>query len=164
VTALGLRRLLAGTRLDPYTFRLEEYERPRDVPCLSGAAMLIRRAALAQVGGVAAPWFMYFEDIDICARLGRIGRIRYCPDAVGRHEGAASSPRTDELETWLAVHLEGAINLFLCRHRGHSVAAIHRAVVLLGGAIRIPRSRPRGVALARWALTGSPPIGDPRER
>ena len=84
---LGLRRVVEGTALDPYTYRPKEYEIERDVPALSGAAMLIRREALERAGGVDTRWFMYLEDIDICARLARAGyRLRFCPAAVARHE------------------------------------------------------------------------------
>jgi N-acetylglucosaminyl-diphospho-decaprenol L-rhamnosyltransferase len=177
VHEFGLRRLVEGTRFDPYTFTRATYEVERDVPAISGAVMLIRRSALAAAGGIDARWFMYFEDLDICARLGAEGwRIRYCPAAVGAHEGAASSPRTPELETWLAVHLEAAVNLFLLVHRGRTVALAHRAAAAASGILRtvasvalVPRSRTsaaaaarRGIALLRWAILDQMPGGGPK--
>jgi GT2 family glycosyltransferase len=166
VHSLGLRRLVEGTRLDPYTYPAGTYDTERDVPAISGAAMLIRRSALAAVGGVDARWFMYYEDLDICARLTAGGwRIRYCPRAVGRHEGAASSPRTPELETWLAVQLDAAVNLFLHEHRTPTAPAAHRVAAAVGGALRtVSRSAParrRGVATLRWALLNRMPGGGP---
>src|SRR4051812_26462472 len=64
IEAIGLRPVLRGTRLDPYTYPLDSYESERDVPCLSGAAMLIRASSLDSCGGVDDRFFMYFEDID----------------------------------------------------------------------------------------------------
>jgi GT2 family glycosyltransferase len=175
--ALGLRGLVAGTALDPYTYRRSTYDTEHDVDCLSGAAMLIDREALAACGGVDDRWFMYFEDIDLCARLRQGGwRIRYCPEAVAGHTGAASSPRSTALTTWLAVHLEAAVNLFFRVHRGRAVAFTHRGLLALDGAIRMlaapaallsspaaaRSTAARGHGLLRWAFTSRLPRGGPR--
>jgi GT2 family glycosyltransferase len=175
IEAFGLRRFVQGTRLDPYTFPRAAYDIERDVPCLSGAAMLVRRNALERAGGIDARWFMYFEDIDLCARLARVGRIRYCPAAVARHEGAASSPRTPQLETWLAVHLAAAVNLFLRIHSGTGAAFAQRMFVGVNGLARLAAiplllaaspsraavNARRGAALLRWAFGGAA-AGSPR--
>lgn len=41
----------------------------REVPTISGAAMLIRRSAFQRIGGFDPDIFMYYEDDDICLRL-----------------------------------------------------------------------------------------------
>jgi N-acetylglucosaminyl-diphospho-decaprenol L-rhamnosyltransferase len=176
--AVGLHRVVAKTPLDPFGYPAESYEIERDVECLSGATMLIRRAALNESGGVDDRWFMYFEDIDICERLRRHGwRIRYCPTAVARHHGAASSPRSRALSVWLAVHLEAAVNLFFAVHRGRWAAILHRMMIGIGGIVRIGarplllirspaearRSLALGIGLLRWSLTSRYPKGDPRK-
>ncbi|MBI2939439.1 MAG: glycosyltransferase family 2 protein [Chloroflexi bacterium] len=46
---------------------------PRPVDWVSGAAMLLRRAALTAVGGLDETFFMYFEDNDLCRRLRAAG-------------------------------------------------------------------------------------------
>jgi GT2 family glycosyltransferase len=143
------------------------YDVERDVPAISGAVMLVRRRALELAGGVDDRWFMYFEDLDICARLAQAGwQIRYCPGATAIHDGALSSPRTPALETWLAVHLEAAVNLYLRVHRGPLSSFVHRGLVAVAGALWLAAalfSRPRGaglgrgVGLLRWAITGAMP-------
>jgi len=176
--AVGLHRLVAKTSLDPFGYSAESYEIERDVECLSGATMLISRAALKESGGVDDRWFMYFEDIDICERLRRRGwRLRYCPEAVVEHRGAASSPRSMALSVWLAVHLTAAVNLFFAIHRGRWAAVVHRAITGIGGVVRIAarpvllirspsearRSLALGAGLVRWSLTSRHPEGGPHE-
>ena len=176
VSALGLFRVVVGTPLDPLTYPRRLYDVERDVACLSGAALLLRREALKAVGGVDDRWFMYFEDRDLCERLGKAGwRLRYCPAAVVEHIGAASSPRTPQLNRWLKVHSAAAGNLFLLVHRRHAQALMHRGFVFLGGAARLVASlvlapvRPRqarwylslGSSLMLWALTLRMPRGAP---
>lgn len=59
-----------------------------------GGAMLIRRAAFAEVGGFDPDYFAYFEDVDLGWRLNLLGReVWYTPRATvfHRHHGTASS-------------------------------------------------------------------------
>ncbi|MCS0499481.1 glycosyltransferase family 2 protein [Protaetiibacter mangrovi] len=64
----------------------------RDAGWLSGACLLVRRRAFAQIGGFDEGYFMYFEDVDLGKRLGDAGwSNRYAPDAVVTHSGAHST-------------------------------------------------------------------------
>ncbi|WP_295692241.1 glycosyltransferase family 2 protein [Lapillicoccus sp.] len=59
---------------------------------LSGACLLVRREAFEAVGGFDESYFMYFEDTDLCERIGRAGWDNvYAPSAVVRHHGGAST-------------------------------------------------------------------------
>ena len=74
--------------------RTESYplDQPADVDWVSGAAMLVRRAAWRDVAGFDPRYFLYFEDVDICWRLARRGWIvRYEPRASIVHVGAGST-------------------------------------------------------------------------
>lgn len=172
VEAAGLRSVLQGTLFDPYTYPRSSYTRARDVPCLSGAAMLVRASALDTAGGVDDRFFMYFEDVDTCERLRRHGfRVHFCPDAEVIHISEASSPRSPALETWLATHNAAAMNVYFATYRGPAAARTHRALVGMEGVLRtvlgvfLRRKRPRlldtGVAKVRWALTRRMPAGAP---
>ena len=62
---------------------------------LSGSLMLLRREAFAQVAGFDPTYFMYCEDMDLCARLARAGwQNVYVPAAVVTHEGGHATRRT----------------------------------------------------------------------
>ena len=64
----------------------------QDVDWVTGAAMLARREAVAQVGGMDEGFFMYSEELDWCHRMRDAGwRIVYFPEArVVHYEGKSS--------------------------------------------------------------------------
>ncbi|WP_447924822.1 glycosyltransferase family 2 protein [Georgenia muralis] len=58
---------------------------------LSGACLLLRREALAPLGGFDERYFMFFEDVDLGDRLGRAGWLNvYVPTARVVHDQGAS--------------------------------------------------------------------------
>lgn len=70
------------------------YDVVTDVPCMSGACMLFRRAALEEVGGFDIRYFMYCEDFDLCCSLRKSGwRTVYYPAAEMTHLWARSSAK-----------------------------------------------------------------------
>ena len=79
-------------------------ETSRVVDWVSGACMLIRRAALERVGGFDERYFLYWEDADVCRRLRQRGyQIRYVPGAVATHAVGRSS-RTARESSIRAFH------------------------------------------------------------
>jgi len=79
--------------LDRYYLADHPDDMPQDVDWLYGACLLGRRSALRAVGGFDEGFFMYAEELDLCARLRAAGwRIAYEPAAtVIHHEGASSA-------------------------------------------------------------------------
>lgn len=64
----------------------------RRVDWVSGACMLTRREALAEVGGFDERYFLYWEDADLCRRLRHAGwETRYMPGAMAVHDTGQSS-------------------------------------------------------------------------
>lgn len=78
-----IRRLKAvREHLDAYTLADWDHGATREVDYLLGAAMLVRREALQQVGGFDPEYFMYFEDQDLCRRFWKAGwKVVYHPGA-----------------------------------------------------------------------------------
>ena len=71
---------------------LEHRAEPLDVDWVSGACMLVRRAAFEQIGGMDEHFFLYWEDADLCRRLQMQGwRSVYFPGATIVHAGGRSS-------------------------------------------------------------------------
>jgi N-acetylglucosaminyl-diphospho-decaprenol L-rhamnosyltransferase len=77
-----------------------DYSRRREVQMLSGAAMLVKREVVREVGGFDERFHMYGEDNEWCLRMRRAGwKLVFEPEAIVRHLGAASSlKRWDSLE------------------------------------------------------------------
>ena len=86
-----------------------DHNRERRVPMLSGAAILVRRTVIEEVGGFDERFHMYGEDNEWCLRILRAGwNMVFQPDAVVLHHGAQSSlQRWTSLEK-LSVQLEAS--------------------------------------------------------
>ena len=84
-------RLPFRRRLDRYEMRdLIDAKPPRDVfgvPALSGAFMLVRRAAIDKTGGFDPKFFLYFEDFDWSLRLASVTTTAYVPSVRIIHYG-----------------------------------------------------------------------------
>jgi N-acetylglucosaminyl-diphospho-decaprenol L-rhamnosyltransferase len=85
-------------RTNPFTRRYRQLDadpgRPRDVDWVSGAAVWLRREALATVGGWDERYFMYVEDVDLCWQLRQHGwRVAYEPGAVITHVQGATTAK-----------------------------------------------------------------------
>ena len=71
---------------------LGQYNRIEEVFAGCGAALLLRKAMLDDVGLFDEDFFMYYEDMDLSWRARRRGwKIVYVPEATVRHAHAASS-------------------------------------------------------------------------
>jgi GT2 family glycosyltransferase len=61
------------------------------VDWVSGACLLIRREDLERAGLFDERYFLYTEDVDLCATVRRHGRlVRFSPEAVVEHRRGAS--------------------------------------------------------------------------
>lgn len=82
-----------------------QYDDARDVFWATGAALLLRRAALDEVGGPDGPlderFVMHMEEIDLCWRLHRAGwRVRVEPASEAYHIGGGSLPQGNPRKTY----------------------------------------------------------------
>ncbi len=75
-------------------YMMEDLCRDQDTPVdwVSGCCMMLRREALADVGGgFDEKYFMYIEDVDLCWRLHQEGwQVSYVPEAQCTHIIGAS--------------------------------------------------------------------------
>jgi GT2 family glycosyltransferase/glycosyltransferase involved in cell wall biosynthesis len=70
------------------------YDAEGDVLFASGAALVIRAAAFADVGGFDDSYFMFFEDVDLGWRLWLLGhRVRFVPGSKVFHRHHATIAR-----------------------------------------------------------------------
>lgn len=84
-----LERFLDRERLE----RAVDLREPMTADWVLGAAMCVRRSALADVGEMDASYFLYFEDVDWCLRFWQGGwQVHYLPRAGCHHtHGRASA-------------------------------------------------------------------------
>jgi N-acetylglucosaminyl-diphospho-decaprenol L-rhamnosyltransferase len=102
---------------------------------LSGACVLIRRAAFERVGGFDESFFMYFEDVDLGRRLREAGfENRYVPAATVVHRGARSTSQNPV--RMLTAHHSSAY-LYLSRRYPRWYQAPLRGLLRLGLWVRL---------------------------
>jgi GT2 family glycosyltransferase len=127
--------IFGGLRLENWN-----HDSSRDVPCLLGAAMFLRRSTLEDIGGLDASLPMYLEDMDLCYRIWRSGsRIYYLKDARIVHVSGQSSARAAPLRRagLQVMELCQANYLFFKKHKGNPYAQIYRLIVFSGAMFRI---------------------------
>lgn len=103
-----------------------------EVDWVSGACLLARRNALAEINGFDERYFLYWEDADLCRRLrGRGYRIHYVPAATAVHRVGHSSREV----------------------RSSAIRAFHESAYLYYATHVAPTASPRRLA-ARLLLAG----------
>jgi GT2 family glycosyltransferase len=150
-----------------------DYSRRRAVGMLSGAAMLVRRETVDEVGGFDERFHMYGEDNEWCLRMARAGwALMFEPEAVVMHHGASSSLKRWDLYEKLRVQAEAFLKfqrLCLPRRRVVSNLLARYFLLSLQGTVRRLRghdSREIGMILRLYAAdlrralrNDSPPEG-----
>jgi N-acetylglucosaminyl-diphospho-decaprenol L-rhamnosyltransferase len=98
----------------------------QEVAWVSGAAMLVERAAFVAIGGFDQRLFLYKEDEDLCLRLREAGGVVvYEPGVEVCHHGSVVADPHSEMA--------GAASYFFAKHYGESrsrraFAAAHRTL------------------------------------
>lgn len=122
------------------------HDHTRRVPWVLGAALAIRRAAYATVGGFDESYVMYYEEVDLCYRLRQAGwEIHFTPATEVTHVGGAStSQRRPAMLARLGL---SAVDFHRRHHHGLTRAA---SIGLLRGTMRYRLARDWvGARLAR---------------
>ncbi|PQO43905.1 glycosyltransferase family 2 protein [Blastopirellula marina] len=89
---LGLSALFRRSALlDPESLGSWDRNDVREVDCITGCFLLIRRQIWEQLEGFDLEFFMYGEDTDLCIRARKLGaKCLICPDATLIHYGGRS--------------------------------------------------------------------------
>jgi N-acetylglucosaminyl-diphospho-decaprenol L-rhamnosyltransferase len=121
-----LRKLAPGSStLNAFYGAGFEHDEVREVEVVMGACMLLRRAAVEQVGYCDEDYFLFSEETDWCYRFREAGfQVLFFPGAECVHvRGASHSGRL------YRENLRGHL-LFLTKHRGAKEAERARRVLL----------------------------------
>lgn len=119
------------------------HDRPRSVDWAVGAALLMRRAAVEEIGGFDERFFMYAEDLEWCWRASRRGwSVWFEPGAVVRHVGDASGSQSYG-DARTAAYLRNTY-AFYRREHGLASTLAYRLLNLAGTVRNERRARRRG--------------------
>jgi GT2 family glycosyltransferase len=104
------------------------YMRQQDVAvveAISGACMMIKRDLLEEVGCFTPDYFMYAEDMDLCAKIRQTGsKIYYISEAVIVHHGGGSSSHSES--NFSSVMQRESLSKFFELHRGKPYSFMYR--------------------------------------
>jgi len=115
----------------------------RPVDWAVGAALLIRREALDEIGGLDERYFMYVEDVEWCWRAHRHGwEIWFEPSAVVRHVGNASGEQRYGGRRTRAYMVN--TYAFFRREHGALATLLYRTINVIGCGWRYVVARARG--------------------
>jgi len=85
-----------------YSKYLPKGNTPTSVWAISGGTLLMREKTFRQINGWNEKYFFYYEDLDLCRQLHRLGKkIYYFPQAsVVHHHGASGRNLADNNNQW----------------------------------------------------------------
>jgi GT2 family glycosyltransferase len=91
--------------------------RPVRTDWVIGAALMIRRSALDDVGGADTRYWMYFEDVDWCLRMWHAGwEVAVVPSALAHHTYGRASRAKGPLALFknelVRAHVRSAVKFF----------------------------------------------------
>lgn len=124
-------RLYRMPRLHPWLLRgtRRRHRVSHDVAWGGGACLLVRRRAWADVAGFDEGFFFFWEDVDLCRRLGQAGwRVRYVAEASAVHHWGRSSARLHAIV--LREAYRGRIHYFDKHAPGAGVAFVRALAVV----------------------------------
>lgn len=106
---------------------------PCPVEVISGACILFRRDAFAQIGQFSEEYFMYAEDLDLCYKAAKAGFTNYyIPQGRIIHYGGKSSVRRKAV-----VMKWNSILQYVAKHRGNSYQLVFRMAILCSALARV---------------------------
>jgi GT2 family glycosyltransferase len=106
-----LRKLVAGASGPDYPAD----RGPLEVDWVAGMFMVLRSDAFRDVGGFDERFFLYYEDVDLCARLRARGyACIYQPEATVVHDARRASRRNVRL---MSIHAASALRYLTRRYR-----------------------------------------------
>jgi N-acetylglucosaminyl-diphospho-decaprenol L-rhamnosyltransferase len=132
----------------------------RSVDSVQGACVIVRRAALDQIGLFDEDYFIYSEEIDLCYRLRTAGwSIDWLPQAQVVHHGGQS---TQQVADEIFIRLYQGKIIFFRKHAGLFMARSYKLILMLASLARVlisplallerPPQRQQHFALARRYL------------
>lgn len=157
---VGLSRLFPRSRrFARYNMTYLDENQLAEVDSVVGAFMLVRVAALREVGLLDARFWMYGEDLDWAKRIKDAGwRIMYNPEVTVLHVKRASSRQNPRAQT----EFYRAMLIFYYKHYRSSTSFLLHWLILLGIAIKGGRDVWSDVTAGDSILNRKPFGGEPQ--
>jgi GT2 family glycosyltransferase len=136
-----LSRLFPGNRLTGTNILTTQCDgtNPMEVDWVSGASMVVRRKAIADVGLLDERFFLFWEDADWCKRMWEAGwKVVYYPQATVKHFVGGSSERS-RFRSTVEFH-KSAYRLFAKHAKGAQRLAIPFAMGALAARLMLSLS------------------------
>lgn len=122
----------------------KRYARERYVDWVSGACLLARRDTLETVGGFDEAFFLYSEDVDLCARIRATGAlVLFTPEVEIVHLLGRSVAR--ERERVVYESNRSRLYFYEKHHRGLEVLLLKFYMTAKAGILRVLRPRDRAL-------------------
>jgi N-acetylglucosaminyl-diphospho-decaprenol L-rhamnosyltransferase len=110
-----------------------DHKDSRDVDQVMGACLAIRRALFERLGGFDERYFLYYEDVDLCAAAWDAGaRTTYYTGAVATHLGGGTTSAIPIKRTFYLIRSRV---IFAAKHFGLTLAGV---VALLSVSVEAP--------------------------
>jgi len=155
-------------------FRLPEAS---EVQAVSGACMMMPTELFRRLGGFSPSYFMYAEDLDLCARVRRAGyRVIHVPTSIVTHHGGGSSAA--QVSDFATVQMRIALHTYMTLHFGRGAASRYRLLQAMSATVRMILTLPamalgskaarperagtirKWTSVLKWALSRSPGAAD----
>ncbi|MDE0800493.1 MAG: glycosyltransferase family 2 protein [Rhodospirillaceae bacterium] len=139
LTGLMLRTIgwhrMGGVSSYPY-LSLEAHGKSRTVGQVMGAALMIRRSVFEEINGFDERLFLYYEDVDLSARVNNLGyQSHYLKDAHVTHIGRVSSSQNTGVS--LALHIRSRVTYAGLHFGGLGLASLAVASVAIEFPVRV---------------------------
>jgi GT2 family glycosyltransferase len=171
-TPLG--RLFPNNRFtNDYLLTDYDHNAPRDVDWLSGAALMMRKSLIDEIGAFDEEYYMFCEDVDLCWRVNHTSisnelrsasqktselagdkpratwRVSYFPESVIYHLIGKS---TDLAPTRMTYEFHRSQHLFYKKHYAHETPMLIRPIIPFGIWLRAvgKMARYRVRKIQRW--------------
>jgi hypothetical protein len=132
---LPIYRWLGRKLSDRFRQPHRDYSREAEVEEISGAAMLVRRAALEEVGFLDEDLFFSYEDVELCVRARAGGwQVYYLPQAQVIHHWGRSTSRAGGMIRLRALRSQLT---FYRKVYGSPFSLLIRAIICLRSAVAI---------------------------
>jgi len=133
-----LHRLFPRSRIfGKAPFSYHDHNESREVDCISGACLMVKREVLDTIGLFDERYFLYAEDVDLSYRIKKAGwRLYHMSDAEVIHFSGGSTKKRKEV-VFSSVLMRESDFGFIYHYYGTTSAFLYRIFTCIGAMVRI---------------------------